>query len=153
MPPGVGAAELIVIAAVALIVVGPKDLPLLMRKIGAFMSRMRGLASEFRASFDEMARQAELDELRKEVDALRDGRLDADLRADLEGTFRTLDEDLTMPGVSGMAPLGPHADEAARESLDDLDEPELPFGASDPELPFGAPTPARAPDAEAEPRR
>ena len=73
MLPEVGAAELIVIAAVALIVVGPKDLPVLMRKIGGFMTRMRGLAAEFRASFDEMARQSELDELRKEVEALRRG--------------------------------------------------------------------------------
>jgi sec-independent protein translocase protein TatB len=59
------------VAAVALIVVGPKDLPVLFRKLGQFVSKMRGLASEFRASFDELARQSELDELRKEVEALR----------------------------------------------------------------------------------
>ena len=141
MPPGVGAAELIVIAAVALIVVGPKDLPLLMRKIGGFMSRMRGLASEFRASFDEMARQAELDELRKEVDALRDGKLDAGIGADLEGTFRSLDEDLTTPGASGRDPLDTRDDHAIGAPLYDTDEPELPFAAPEPELPFGAPSP------------
>lgn len=73
MLPDVGATELLLIAAVALIVVGPKDLPILMRKIGQFMARMRGMAAEFRASFDEMARQSELDELRKEVQALRSG--------------------------------------------------------------------------------
>ncbi len=73
MFPEVGATELMVIAAVALIVVGPKDLPVLMRKVGQFMARMRGMASEFRASFDEMARQSELDELRREVQALRSG--------------------------------------------------------------------------------
>ena len=75
MLPDIGASELILIAVVALIVVGPKDLPVLMRKVGQFMARLRGMAAEFRASFDEMARQSELDELRKEVEAMRRGQL------------------------------------------------------------------------------
>ena len=76
MLPEVGGSELILIATIALIVVGPKDLPLLMRKVGHALGRMRAMASEFRASFDEMARQSELDELRKEVEAMRAERLD-----------------------------------------------------------------------------
>jgi sec-independent protein translocase protein TatB len=75
MLPEVGASELIVLAAVALIVVGPKDLPVLLKKVGQMVGRMRGLAADFRASFDDMARQSELADLRKEVDALRQGRL------------------------------------------------------------------------------
>ena len=71
MLPEVGVPELLVIAAIALIVVGPKDLPILMRKLGKFLAHMRGMAAEFRASFDELARQSELDELRKEVEAMR----------------------------------------------------------------------------------
>ena len=55
MLPEVGGTELIVIAIVALIVVGPKDLPLMLRKIGQFVGKLRGMASEFRASFDEIA--------------------------------------------------------------------------------------------------
>ncbi len=74
MLPEIGATELLVIAAVALIVVGPKDLPLLLRKLGQFVARMRGMAAEFRSSFDEMARQSELDDLRREVEAMRAGR-------------------------------------------------------------------------------
>jgi|SRR5580693_1255094 sec-independent protein translocase protein TatB len=66
--------DFVIVGAVALIVVGPKDLPLLMRKVGQFMARVRGMAAEFRASFDELARQSELDELRREVAALRTGR-------------------------------------------------------------------------------
>ena len=73
MLPEVGMSELVVIAIVALIVVGPKDLPVLLRRVGQFMAKLRGMASEFRSSFDEMARQTELDELRKEVDAMRRG--------------------------------------------------------------------------------
>jgi len=74
MLPDIGGTELLVIAAVALIVVGPKDLPVLLRKLGQFVGKIRGMANEFRASFDEMARQSELDELRKEVQAMREGR-------------------------------------------------------------------------------
>ncbi|MES2722410.1 MAG: Sec-independent protein translocase protein TatB [Pseudomonadota bacterium] len=73
MLPEVGGMELLVIAAVALIVVGPKDLPMLLRKLGQFVARLRGMADDFRASFDEMARQSELDDLRKEVEAMRKG--------------------------------------------------------------------------------
>jgi sec-independent protein translocase protein TatB len=63
--------EVLIIGALALIVVGPKDLPILMRRVGQFVGKMRGMAAEFRASFDELARQSELDDLRKEVEALR----------------------------------------------------------------------------------
>jgi sec-independent protein translocase protein TatB len=63
--------ELLIIGALALIVVGPKDLPVLMRRVGQFVGKMRGMAAEFRASFDELARQSELEELRKEVEAMR----------------------------------------------------------------------------------
>jgi sec-independent protein translocase protein TatB len=63
--------HIIILIVVALIVVGPKDLPRMLRKAGQFMGRMRGMANEFRASFDEMARQSELEELRKEVEAMR----------------------------------------------------------------------------------
>lgn len=73
MLPEVGGMELLLIAAVALIVVGPKDLPMLLRKLGQLVARLRGMADDFRASFDEMARQSELDDLRKEVEAMRKG--------------------------------------------------------------------------------
>jgi len=71
MLPEVGATELLVIAAIALIVVGPKDLPILMRKVGRWVAHMRAMAAEFRSSFDELARQSELEELRREVEAMR----------------------------------------------------------------------------------
>lgn len=86
------AIEFLIIAAVALIFVGPKDLPLLLRKLGQFMAKIRGMAAEFRASFDEMARQSELDELRKEVEAMRQGQM-ADIAASTTGDLtNTVDE-------------------------------------------------------------
>lgn len=66
--------DFVIVGVVALIVVGPKDLPVLMRRVGQFVARMRAMAAEFRASFDEMARQSELDELRREVEAMRAGK-------------------------------------------------------------------------------
>ena len=94
--PGIGGFEILVIGIVALLVVGPKDLPLLMRKIGKVMAKARGMANEFRSSFDEMARQSELDELRKEVEALRSGQM-VPLGAEADAAFREIRDDLNRP--------------------------------------------------------
>lgn len=71
MLPGLGFSEILVLGVIALLVVGPKDLPLMLRKLGRWMAKLRGMAQEFRSGFDELARQAELDELKREVEALR----------------------------------------------------------------------------------
>jgi len=63
--------HIILLLVVALVVVGPKDLPRLMNMMGRWAGKARAMANEFRKSFDEMARQAELDELRKEIDELK----------------------------------------------------------------------------------
>ena len=63
--------HILILIVITLIVVGPKDLPRMLHRVGKFLGRMRGMANEFRASFDEMARQSELDDLRKEVEAMR----------------------------------------------------------------------------------
>src|ERR1700755_1863312 len=59
--------ELLIIGVVALVVVGPKDLPRLMRTAGQWAGRARHMADQFRRSFDDMARPYALDELRKEL--------------------------------------------------------------------------------------
>jgi sec-independent protein translocase protein TatB len=92
-----GAEEIALIAAVALIVVGPKDLPPLLRKLGQFTAKMRGLAAEFRSSFDELARQSELDELRKEVNALRHGQYIAPVATEIDGHFEALHREFGAP--------------------------------------------------------
>lgn len=71
MNPGFGAAELIIIVILALVVVGPKDLPLMMRKAGRFIGQMRSMARDFQNSFDELGREAEMAELKKEIEALK----------------------------------------------------------------------------------
>ena len=57
--------ELMLIGVVALVVIGPKDLPRAMRFVGQWVGRARGMARHFRSGFDEMVRQAELDEMEK----------------------------------------------------------------------------------------
>jgi len=71
MLPQFGFSELLFLVIVALIILGPKDLSLTMRKIGQFVARGRSMANEFRAAFDDIARQAELDDLRKEIEDLK----------------------------------------------------------------------------------
>ena len=63
--------HIVVMLIVALVVVGPKDLPRLMHKAGKWAGKARNMANEFRRSFDEMARESELAELRKEIDDLK----------------------------------------------------------------------------------
>ncbi|HEY1751560.1 MAG TPA: Sec-independent protein translocase protein TatB [Caulobacteraceae bacterium] len=121
--------EFVILGAVALIVVGPKDLPVLMRKVGQFMARVRGMAAEFRASFDELARQSELDELRREVQSLRETRpLDYAARhlgaADMITDIKT---DLTETS----AELAEHTGSVAETPPAPLPEPEPPAAADE----------------------
>lgn len=144
MLPDIGASELLLIAVVALIIVGPKDLPMLMRKVGQFLARLRGMAAEFRASFDEMARQSELDELRKEVEAMRSGRLVTEAVAGTEepvmSAISEIEQSLADTGAQFHPPMSHQTAPAA-----------LPEPAPEPEAPTprAPPKPARKPRAKA----
>lgn len=102
--------EILVVLIVALVVVGPKDLPRLMHTMGRWMGKARNMANEFRKSFDEMARQAELDELRKEIAALR--------------AERPL-SDLDRPVEHGIAQANSHDPEVAAEGTGETDAHEM----------------------------
>jgi sec-independent protein translocase protein TatB len=62
---GIDSTELLLVALVALIVIGPKDLPRAMRAVGQFVGRARGMARHFRSGFETMMREAELEEMEK----------------------------------------------------------------------------------------
>lgn len=62
---GIDSSELLLIALVALVVIGPKDLPRAMRFVGYWVGRARGVSRQFRAGFDEMVRESELAEMEK----------------------------------------------------------------------------------------
>lgn len=57
--------ELLLVAFVALVVIGPKDLPKAMRVVGYWVGKARGVARQFRSGFDSMIREAELEEMEK----------------------------------------------------------------------------------------
>jgi sec-independent protein translocase protein TatB len=75
--------HILVLLTAALVIVGPKDLPRLMHMAGKWAGKARGMANEFRRSFDEMARTTELEELRKEIEALKRNNPVADLEAEV----------------------------------------------------------------------
>jgi len=124
--------DFLIVGVVALIVVGPKDLPILMRRVGQFIAHMRAMAAEFRASFDEMARQSELDELRREVEALRTGQsLVSASGVDADGGVQAVFEDIHTSLRNGdvqMHPLMSHqyppaSETAAKPHVSDPSEP------------------------------
>ena len=61
----VASSELMLVVLVALLVIGPKDLPRVLRVVGKWVGKARGVAAHFRSGFDEMIRQSELEELEK----------------------------------------------------------------------------------------
>ena len=115
MLPTIGFPELIVLAILALVVVGPKDLPKLMRTLGRFIAKMRGLAQEFKDAFNEMSAASEMTELRKEIQELKEmGKLSNLTDDSLREDMRQLDDDIRdatsmdspKAAKSGKAPSG-----------------------------------------------
>jgi len=92
MIPQLGFAEMLVIAVLALIVVGPKDLPKMMRTAGRFVGRIKMMGQEFKDAFSEIGAEEEMAELRKEIDELKSLGSLAD--EELDGEMRALDRDL-----------------------------------------------------------
>jgi sec-independent protein translocase protein TatB len=63
---GVDTSELLLIAVIALVFIGPKDLPRVMRTVGRWVGKVRGMARHFTAGIDAMVREAELEEMEKQ---------------------------------------------------------------------------------------
>jgi sec-independent protein translocase protein TatB len=68
----IGWSELVVIGIVALIAIGPKELPGVLRTVGTYMGKIRRMASEFQGQFQEAMREAEMADLKKQVDDMTD---------------------------------------------------------------------------------
>jgi Tat protein translocase TatB subunit len=69
---GIGYTELFVIGVVAIIVIGPKDLPRVLRAVGQTVAKMRGMAREFQGHLDSAMKDAGLDDVKKEIQGLKD---------------------------------------------------------------------------------
>jgi len=139
--------EIILIGAVALVVIGPKDLPRVMRTIGQWSRKLRMLAGDFQRQFDEMVRQAELDEVRREAEKavnIDEIKRDVEKAVDAEGIERSvmLDEvtaaaELPVMPPGEVPPVPPSEGDTAAETIHD---PAL--GAAAPDLEPAAPAPA-----------
>jgi sec-independent protein translocase protein TatB len=85
---GLSMGELMVIALVALIVVGPKDLPKMLRMVGRFVTQLRGMAGEFQRHLDSAIREAGIDEVKKEVKSMTNFTVTADIDKQMTEEFR-----------------------------------------------------------------
>lgn len=101
MVPGVNFSEILIIGVVALIVIGPRDLPKLARMVAGYVKQARGLARDFQKSFDDMGRALEIDELRKEVEALKR----ADPLKDVTKEIQALERDIKTAERKMTAPV------------------------------------------------
>jgi sec-independent protein translocase protein TatB len=84
----IASTELLLVMLVALLVIGPKDLPKVLRVVGKWVGKARGVAAQFRSGFDEMVRESELEELEKKWKAENERIMrehPADVRDDVVG--------------------------------------------------------------------
>jgi sec-independent protein translocase protein TatB len=93
----IGWSELLVIGVVAIVVVGPKELPRLMRTFGHYTGKLRAMASDFQRQFEDAVRDSEIDEVRKAMQDFHAQASDVNLRG-------TVDKPLMMPTPSEPAP-------------------------------------------------
>ena len=92
--------ELLVIAVVAIIFIGPKELPAALRTLGRWAGKARGMAREFQNSVDDMIRESELDELRKEVRKIESGEYEREIEKSLDPEGE-IGKALQAPDISG----------------------------------------------------
>src|SRR5665213_1536066 len=119
--------HILIFLIVALVVVGPKDMPKLLRMIGGWVGKARGMANEFRKSFDDMARQSELDELRAEISAMRYEKPLSELERDLHKSVMHEQPRIDEAESQSVAPVSP---------VPMTDTPEATLASSEPSEPI-----------------
>lgn len=106
--------ELALIGALSVLLLGPKQLPETMRTLAKAVRKIRGLSAEFQGHFNEMVREAELEELRAQVQKLSQANLQSEVSkvidptGEIEGTLRSdPTADLTPPSIADQSTLQP----------------------------------------------
>ena len=95
--------EIAIIAAVAVVVIGPKDLPVAIRTVTSLIKKARTMASEFQTHVDEMVREANLDEVRNQISEIRN----FDIKSEIE---KAVDPDHALRDTFASNPLEPDSD-------------------------------------------
>jgi sec-independent protein translocase protein TatB len=152
----VGWGELVLIGVVALIVIGPKELPAVLRTFGQYMTKIRRMAAEFQSQFQEAMREAEMAELKQHFDAMQDAAKDirnfdpaATVRNHIEGAAAEKPPEAAQPPTGAAAP----ATEPVPSESPVPAEP-VPAAAGPSQPAPGGPEPAAAPaPAPAEPAK
>ena len=103
----IGWSELLVIAVVAIVVIGPKDLPRVLRSVGRWTGQVKRMARDFQNQFNEALREAELDSVKKEVENL--AKIDplADVRTEMAKTNAEIMTELKKTAPDPVAPATP----------------------------------------------
>ncbi|UDL90061.1 Sec-independent protein translocase protein TatB [Mesorhizobium sp. PAMC28654] len=107
----VGWSEMLVIAVVMIVVVGPKDLPNMLRTFGRTAAKLRAMAADFQRQFNDVLKEAELDDIKKSVDELRGLSPVAEIKKQLN-PFEQAAADVRS-GVDNMMKPKPAADPSA----------------------------------------
>ena len=94
-----GWGELVVIGIVALIAIGPKELPTVLRTLGQFMGKVRRMASEFQGQFQEAMREAEMADLKKQAEDLKSSVSDLTSFDPMASTKKEIESAFVMPEV------------------------------------------------------
>ena len=144
----IGWSELVVIAVVALIAIGPKELPGVLRMVGQWMGKARKMAAEFQGQFQEAMREAEMADLKKSFDEVREaasgftgGNIMTSLQKDVSESLRI--DDVEKPAASTDAPaISTDMPAVAEATTPAIDLPAIPTTAE-------APTPATSAEADA----
>ena len=139
----IGWPELLLIGVVALVVIGPKDLPSALRVAGYWVRRARTLSREFQSSVDQMIREAELDEMRQELKKATDLNFEHEFQ-------KTIDPDGSLAESIKPPDIPDHFDTTAPETVAlTEDQPSLPglLGPSETPLPDHVATEAPASEA------
>jgi len=136
-----GWSELMLIGLVALVVIGPKDLPRALRVAGFWVRKARTLSREFQSSVEQMVREAELDEMRQELNKATQIDLDSEFRHTVDPTG-SLAESLKPPELSDFS--APHAGatdggvadatDAAKTEAEPVVPPTTPSASPDPAI-------------------
>ena len=132
----IGWSELLVIGVVALIAIGPKELPGVLRMVGQWMGKIRRMASEFQGQFQEAMREAEMADIKKQVDDLTNTASSVtsfDPLGDISKQFETAVDDKPKEPPVATAPPAPEvtAEPAKLMTQDNASAPPAPGSAPD----------------------
>jgi sec-independent protein translocase protein TatB len=106
----IGWSEMAVVALIALLVIGPKELPNTLRMVGRWTRKAKSLTREFRSGFDEMIREAELEDVRKTVEAAKSSTIEKSVKDAIDPTGWV---DKSLKDVDKVAKADPPSDDSS----------------------------------------